>query len=481
MSTRSNSIAGPGRSSWRRRLGTIAASAALIGAFIVASPQTAPAEAATANSAYVMAYFRESPNGSGNSNNVHLAVSKDALEWTALNDNAPILVPTLGTKGIRDPFLFRLQDGSWVMTATDLKNENFGAANPSIHIWTSPDLVNWSSDRLLNINSANPNSFTWAPAIFWDPARAQYGITFSASPTGGPFGTILVVYTSDFVTTTAPVTFFDNNGQGGVIDSDVQTDINGVNYLYYRSPAPNQTGLMGARSSSLTPGSFTPYTTGLYQGGCVEAPTVVRSLSDPNSWWLWGDNYCPNNKFNVWQGSVTTGSWTPLSQRNFTAPIGSKHNSIQPITSTEYNGLTTKYGQSSSTRLKSSNFPDRYVRHQGGAARIDAFPFDPQQDSQWKIVPGLADPSAVSFESVNFPGQYLRHSNFSVVLNANDGSAGFAADATFKKVAGLSDPSWSSFQSYNYPTRYLRHRDFSLRIDPLSSSEYADATFRLVP
>jgi hypothetical protein len=161
MSTRSNSIAGPGRSSWRRRLGTIAASAAMIGAFIVASPQTAPAEAATANSAYVMAYFRESPNGSGNSNNVHLAVSKDALEWTALNDNAPILVPTLGTKGIRDPFLFRLQDGSWVMTATDLKNENFGAANPSIHIWTSPDLVNWSSDRLLNINSANPNSFTW--------------------------------------------------------------------------------------------------------------------------------------------------------------------------------------------------------------------------------------------------------------------------------------------------------------------------------
>ena len=44
------------------------------------------------NADYVMAYLVESLNGSGDSNTVHLAVSPDALEWTALNDNPPILI-----------------------------------------------------------------------------------------------------------------------------------------------------------------------------------------------------------------------------------------------------------------------------------------------------------------------------------------------------------------------------------------------------
>jgi hypothetical protein len=72
-----------------------------------------------ADSAYVMAYFKETPTGSGNSNAVHLAVSTDALEWQPLNDNDPILTPTLGTGGIRDPFIYRLNNGSWVLLATD--------------------------------------------------------------------------------------------------------------------------------------------------------------------------------------------------------------------------------------------------------------------------------------------------------------------------------------------------------------------------
>ncbi|WP_093621945.1 AbfB domain-containing protein [Actinoplanes philippinensis] len=130
--------------------------------------------------------------------------------------------------------------------------------------------------------------------------------------------------------------------------------------------------------------------------------------------------------------------------------------------------------------MQSYNNQTRYVRHANFDVRIDAN-VSPLRDSQFRIVPGLANSSGyVSFESVNYPGYYLRHYAYDGQLAANDGTATFAADATFKQVAGLADSSWVSFQSYNYPTRYLRHYDYLLRIDPISTAtEKADATFRI--
>jgi hypothetical protein len=115
--------------------------------------------------------------------------------------------------------------------------------------------------------------------------------------------------------------------------------------------------------------------------------------------------------------------------------------------------------------------------------RIDTYPFDPYQDQLWTLVPGLADPAGVSFRSVNFPDRYLRHANYALVLNVNDGTSVFAADATFHRTAGLADAAWTSFRSHNFPDRYLRHANSVLRIDPLSSASAAtakqDATFRI--
>jgi hypothetical protein len=163
--------------------------------------------------------------------------------------------------------------------------------------------------------------------------------------------------------------------------------------------------------------------------------------------------------------------------------LSAKHGSIVGITTAEYDGLVARWGLPGWVRLKSYNFPDRYVRHAGDLGRIDAYPFDPHQDQLWRMVAGLADASGVSFESVNYPGRYLRHSNYAIRLDANDGTATFRADATFLRGAGLADSTWSSFRSFNFPDRYLRHSDYVLRIDPLSSSSSAsdrqDATFRV--
>lgn len=118
------------------------------------------------------------------------------------------------------------------------------------------------------------------------------------------------------------------------------------------------------------------------------------------------------------------------------------------------------------------------MRHAAYTARIDTYPFDPYTDSQWRLVPGLADAAGVSFQSVNYPTRYLRHYDYQLRLDADDGTTAFAQDATFHRVAGLADASWASFRSHNHPTRYIRHAAYVLRIDPIASAtDRADATF----
>jgi hypothetical protein len=418
-----------------------------------------------------MAYFTESTTMLEADYGLHLAVSKDGLRWMPLNQNNPVVTPTGGAGGLRDPFVLRKQDGTFVVLATDLKGTDWTRNSVHIHVWDSADLRTFTGYRLLKLHDMT-NTHSWAPEAFWDAGRGRYGILYSSVNSSG-HNVIMVSYTTDFRTTESPQVFFDPGYD--VIDGNLTIGVNGVNYLYFK----REQTLVGARSTSLNPGSFTAFSTPVSHGG-TEAPTVVKSLTS-NTWYLWGDTYSPNGVFYAWQTTnLAAGTWTALDQRLYTQPLNSKHCGIQPITSTQYDNLVAKWGAPAWNRLKSYNYPARYVRHSSYAGRIDEYPFDPYPDSQWKLVPGLADSSGVSFQSVNFPTRYLRHYNYELRLDANDGTSTFAADATFHRVAGLADSSWSSFRSYNNPTRYIRHANFALRIDPVSTStERQDATFHV--
>lgn len=179
------------------------------------------------------------------------------------------------------------------------------------------------------------------------------------------------------------------------------------------------------------------------------------------------------------QGCGTTR--TSRAQRISWNPDGTPSLGIPVSTATVLPGPSGELGNPGAVtvqRIQSFNFPDRYVRHQSFSARIDAN-VSPALDAQFRVVPGLADGAAVSFESVNLPGYYLRHNNYVLRLEPNNGSATFRQDATFRQVAGLADAAWSSFQSYNFPDRYVRHSNYQLRIDPITTAAgRADATFR---
>ncbi|GIH23483.1 hypothetical protein Aph01nite_17930 [Acrocarpospora phusangensis] len=436
---------------------------------------TAPAASAATYAAYVMGYFKESPNQSGDSYALHLAVSSDGLSWMPLNQNNPVATPTAGMQGLRDPYILRKQDGTFVVLATDLKGRVFNLNNQYIHVWDSANLTGFSNYRRVRLHTMATHS--WAPEAFWVPSRNAYAVIYSAN--NGTRDVFMVNWTTDFITMGSPQVFFDPGFN--VLDGDVLVD--GSNfYLSYKNLSNGN--LYVARSTTGLPNSFTTLTGGLRQGGAIEAPILVKSNTS-STFWLWGDSFSPANAvFYAWQSSNVNGnSWSALNQRAYTAPINAKHATISPITAAEQSALISRWGAPQWNRLKSYNAPDRYVRHAAYAARIDPFPMDPTADQQWRLVPGLADSAGVSFESVNVPGRYLRHSNYALRLDPNDNTATFRADATFYRTAGLADGAWASFRSYNFPDRYIRHSNYALRIDPLGSgsalADRQDATFQI--
>ncbi|ANZ43146.1 alpha-L-arabinofuranosidase [Lentzea guizhouensis] len=447
-----------------------------VAAVALAGVNRLSALAAPGDAAYVMGYFTESPDKVADRYALHLAVSTDGLNWMPLNQGNPVATPTAGTRGLRDPFIMRKQNGGFVVLATDLTGTDFTRQNQYIHAWDSADLRSFTGYRRLKMHSMPTH--TWAPEAFWDASRNQYGILYSAN--SGGRDAFYVNYTTDFVNVGAPQLFFDPGFN--VLDATVHVG-DGANYLYYKSFSDGR--LYGARSATLNPRSFDrgTYTAGVVSGG-IEAPIVVKA-HDRGEWWLWGDSFSPvNGELYAWRsGNIATDSWSPLTKAQYSQPLNAKHPTICGITTTEYNGLVSRWGAPAWNRIKSYNFPDHLIRHSGNAARIDPYPFDPYQDAMWQLVPGLAASAGISFRSVNYPDRYLRHADYALVLAANDGSSTFAADATFHRVAGLAGSAWTSFRSHNFPERYIRHSGYVLRIDPVSTGSAAadrqDATFRI--
>lgn len=433
------------------------------------------------SAAYVMGYFAESRNEMGNNFGLHLAYSYDALNWIPLNQNNPVLsAPTVGgADGIRDPFILRKQDGTFVVVATK-RNKDWIYTDPSIVVFDSPDLINFYNQRTIKVGNLNPQH-AWAPEAFWDPARQMYGIVWSGNYSGQQVPNHLYVsYTTDFINVLAPEVFFDPGYS--VLDGDMHK-FGDTNYFYFKNEnqGPIQMIVRGARSNSLNPGSFTPYTGDIYHPvKHLEGPNVIKKINE-NKWIMYGDTYEPNGVLYAFQSNdIASGQWSEMDRKDYTPPQNAKHTTITEVTQTELNNLINRWGNPTWNRLKCYNFAFNWVRHQNYNVVTTEEPFDPYMDSHWKIVPGLADPNGVSFEARTMPGYYMRHSNSVITTARNDGSDTFKADATFYIVPGLANGSWSSFRSYNFPDRYIRHLNSQLRIDPITTDlARQDATFKI--
>lgn len=452
------------------------------------------ASAADPFTGYLMAHFTgESATGE----QIYLAHSKDGLHWNDLNNGAPALVSTVGTKGVRDPAIVRSPNGDryWII-ATDLRiasgtswNDAANRGSTSLVVWESTDLVNWSAPRLLNVAGAISGAGdAWAPEAIYNPATGDYVVYWATNATlnGVHKHRIYYVRTSDFRSFTAPQLYIDRPGSQGIIDTQIvesPTSVGG--FRYYRASADGQITIEGSNSvlgawTRIGDLSHMGISNGATGGNVVEGP-MWMPFNGRTEWALWldqfatGRGYMPITSTNL--GSTT--NFRTVSDYNL-GGTRKRHGGIMSLTAAEESRVLGRYSSAPVNRLRSFNFPDRYVRHADFDVRIDAN-VTPAQDAQFRLVKGLADPSAVSIMSVNYPGYYLRHVNYDFVLAADDGTAQFRADATFRQVAGLASTSSSSFQSYNHPDHYIRHYAYQLRLDQITTAVgRGDATFTVV-
>ncbi|MCC3763378.1 glycoside hydrolase family 43 protein [Glycomyces sp. TRM65418] len=465
------------------RRGLLAGAVALPAAALLPA---SPASAQTAYTGYLMAHFVG--EGSGGEQ-IYLAHSDDGLNWTDLNRGQIVLRTPLGTKGVRDPIIVRSPAGNryWIV-ATDLHigsgtswSDAADNGSRSLVVWESTDLVNWSVPWLLNVaGSIGDAGDAWAPEAIWDAAAGDYLLYWATNSTLGGVKKHRIWYarTGDFRSITTPQVYIDRPGAQGLIDTQIIEVAGGAGgYRYYRASKEHQIVIEGA--DSLT-GSWTRLgDLANLVGTGVEGPMWAK-FNDRGEWALWLDQYATGRGYMpvLTADPASVSSYRTVSGYNVGANR-KRHGFVLNLTAAEETRVLNRYRSPVFNRLQSYNFQDRYVRHSNFDVRIDPN-VSPAVDSQFRLVPGLASSSAVSFESVNFPGHFLRHVNYDFVLAPRETSSQFAADATFNRVAGLADSSWSSFTSYNFPSRHLRHYGYQLRLDPVSTGqERADATFRV--
>lgn len=280
---------------------------------------------AEAYSGYIMAYFKQATGEYG----LNLCYSTDGLNWKNINNGKPVLYAQLGTKGIRDPYIYRKQDGEFVIVATDMLGTNWGDHSQYIHLWESPDLIRFNDERLLKVHSINMHA--WAPEVFYDYNKKQYGIYWSGNT---DYNRTYVNYTTDFKILTNSQVFFDPGYD--VIDSSIR-QYNGTAYLFFKDERSSGKSVKAAKSTTLNPNSFSVFTPSFITSAGTEGPFVFKD-NNSDTWYLYADLYNQGGVFECWKTTdLNATRWTKVT--NVSVPSGVRHGSVVSVTQTELDAI----------------------------------------------------------------------------------------------------------------------------------------------
>ncbi len=298
-------------------------------------------------SAFLFIHFRY---GKPEVEQVHFAVSKDGLHWEALNGGKPIMEQTEGEEGgIRDPFIYRKPDGTFIILATDLclfKHWERGwepvinNGSKDIIIWESPDLVNWSGPRRLTIDLPGLGC-VWAPEVFFDETRQKSLLIWSSKLAGEEFMKVYAAYTDDFITYEKPFMFVE--GKKAVLDTDLVRDDDGTYYRFTSNAFHDMTVMEKA------PALEGPWTMvedyNLMDRRVYEGPIAYR-LPD-GRWCLLLDHFGPvksRHGYNAFfADDLASGNFIQARPEEYSMPYKMKHGGVMKITDEEYQRLKNAF------------------------------------------------------------------------------------------------------------------------------------------
>ena len=173
-----------------------------------------PAAAQTATTSadegeyYVSSSFHE-PADEG----LRFIYSRDGLHWDSIPGTW--LAPELGDSIMRDPSIWRGEDGTYHLVWTIAWKGDTGIGYSS-----STDLIHWTPQRRIPVMDSIRHTYSvWAPELFFDDTKGEYMIVFTAqvddkTSTGrrnehGDYHRMYYVTTRDFVAFSEPRLLYD--------------------------------------------------------------------------------------------------------------------------------------------------------------------------------------------------------------------------------------------------------------------------------
>lgn len=211
---------------------------------------------------YLFTYFT---GNSINGEQIRFALSNDGYNFTALNDNLPVISSSdiSSTGGVRDPHILRAEDGNtFYMVATDMVSGNGWGSNRAMVLLKSNDLINWDHS-VVNIQKRYPHQGNlhrvWAPQTIFDREAGKYMIYWSMQHGDGP-DIIYYAYANpeftDLEGDYKPL-FIPADGKSCIDGDIVYRD--GTYYMFYKTEGHGN-GIRVAKTGSLTSGKWTEST-----------------------------------------------------------------------------------------------------------------------------------------------------------------------------------------------------------------------------
>lgn len=304
---------------------------------------------------YLFAYFE----GSGEKmiqEQLRFAVSADAVNWYALNNNQPIIASDeiSQTGGIRDPHILRSEDGkTFYIVATDMfTHKNGWGPNPGITMLKSSDLLSWTSS-IIDLEKSYPEKFknvqwVWAPQTIYDPAADKYLVYFTIRYKEDEKLDFYSAYAN------ADFTAFENvpelmfRAKYGAIDGDILYK-DGTYHFFYKGNTKDENGkeFKNGIQQATGPTLQGPWTEDLiYVDAYAETKTGVEGssifkLNDSDTYILMYDLYSSGRY--EFQRSTDLYHFTQKPE-SFTKNFHPRHGSVISITREEAIRLNDKWG-----------------------------------------------------------------------------------------------------------------------------------------
>ncbi len=320
---------------------------------------------------YLFAYF------TGNQawqEKMYYGLSQDGYYFNTINGGNPVMEEKVGTGCLRDPFIFKGQDGAYYCLATDMKSSLGWSSNYRITSWRSEDLVTWTDETLFDCREIFKNenlTRAWAPQAIWDPEyydeeTGEYGayMIYFAVKIDGMYNNqtqMWKMYTKDMKTLISEPEFF--YASNGLYSSDIDSDIiykDGLYYMYVKDETQGGLGGVHVVTSKHAGGPYSERITELPRqdtnGNTVAIEgSAIYKLIGQDKYNLVYDAY--NSGFFVMSQTEDLVNFEQFPRNKYGFDFTPRHGYVVTISKAETEALEAAYGKAIADEMEAKEEP----------------------------------------------------------------------------------------------------------------------------